>query len=167
MPAGAKNDINIQVSEDFATKFWQSFTVNPSGCWLWNGGKHVIGQYPRIRLASRQYYIHQVSWCLVNGTIPRGYVVCHSCDTPTCGNWKHLFLGTPVDNFTDMVVKGRNRYGAMKHTANDVLSLSLREISSMRNEYNQGTSITALAHQYRLNVKLVKAIVHNIILSPE
>lgn len=91
-----------------------------TGCWVWNGsiltqdvGKH----YGRFRVGSRSdnsrgfITAHRYSYLVYKGEIPKGMLVCHTCDNPKCFNPDHLFIGTHKDNTQDMIKKGRHRFG--------------------------------------------------------
>lgn len=85
-------------------RFWAK--VDRSGdCWLWTGCGS--GGYGQFRYKGPMVYAHRVAWEQANGPIPDGLDVLHRCDTPRCVNVGHLFLGTHLDNMTDMVAKGR------------------------------------------------------------
>jgi hypothetical protein len=82
--------------------------VPESGCWLWLGaqgrrGYGLVGN-------SRQKIVraHRLFYAFYKGEIPAGFFVCHKCDTPMCVNPDHLFVGSPADNVTDMIKKGRS-----------------------------------------------------------
>ena len=92
--------------EEFEIRFWLTKKVSEQGCWIWlkRLGHHAYGRIMRDRL---DWYVHRLAWTLVNGSIPDGMDVLHSCDVTSCFNPEHLFLGTQADNVRDMDKKGR------------------------------------------------------------
>lgn len=89
-------------------RFWNFVSKSQDGCWLWNGTKDGggYGQISTFR-GEAPAKAHRVSWEMRNGEIPAGMSICHKCDTPSCVNPDHLFIGTQADNARDMVSKGR------------------------------------------------------------
>jgi len=95
--------------EPLATRFWRHVHKRgPDDCWLWVGATHANG-YGSIKKDRErgQWLAHRAAWHITNGSIPDGMLVCHRCDTPTCVNPGHLFIGTASQNTADMVAKGR------------------------------------------------------------
>lgn len=80
--------------------------VPEAGCWLWTGGLSRKG-YGHFYLRGRIHRAHRVSFEMAKGPIPAGLGVCHKCDTPSCVNPDHLFLGDQRANILDAVAKGR------------------------------------------------------------
>ena len=96
-------------------KFW-SKVKKTGGCWNWTGGKFSEG-YGAIWIQGKQKRAHRISWEIHNGKIPKGLLICHSCDNPACVRPIHLFLGTNKDNMQDKAKKGRNvdQWGVKNH----------------------------------------------------
>jgi len=110
-------------------RFEGKFIPEPnSGCYLWESTIEGDG-YGQIRKNNRYTMAHRVSWELHNGAIPEGLCVLHRCDTPSCVNPDHLFLGTPTDNARDRDEKGRGNprkgedHGSAKLTEEDVRAM--------------------------------------------
>ena len=87
-------------------RFWDKVVPILSGCWIWTGATNA-DDYGRFSISGRNHHAHRVSWEIHNGPIPTDMWVLHKCDTPSCMNPEHLFLGTHQDNMDDMVDKGR------------------------------------------------------------
>ena len=126
----------------------------PSGCILWTGGRVSMG-YGTIRANSRQSLAHRVSYELFIGDVPRGLVVCHSCDKKDFVNPLHLFIGTQQENIDDKVQKKRQavgeRHGMSKLTEDDVRTIRRRHAS--------GESYRDIAPDYKINFAHVGSIV--------
>lgn len=85
-----------------------------SGCWLWHGSCCRDG-YGNFYDGKRVIGAHRFSWQAHKGVIPGGLHILHKCDTPSCVNPDHLFLGTHTDNMRDMTAKGHNRMKEKTH----------------------------------------------------
>lgn len=107
-PTGRKIGMSKRTLQE---RFDDMYCPEPnSGCWLWTAS--VRHRYGSIRTSSTKCSsAHRVSWELHHGPIPEGICVLHRCDTPTCVNPDHLFLGTQLDNIKDRDQKGRNKKG--------------------------------------------------------
>lgn len=99
---------------DKVQRFWDRVKVaGEADCWVWTAGQHNRG-YGRLRWNKEPEMAHRVSWQIVNGPIPDGLYILHTCDNPLCCNPNHLYAGTAQDNTNDMM--NRDRFSATRPT---------------------------------------------------
>lgn len=99
-------------------------------------------------------------WKVSNGSIPKGLLVLHQCDNPTCVNPKHLFLGTHQDNTNDMYSKERGPCNPAKGEKHWQAKLTNSQVLKIRRLYMQGgVSYSQLASRYGV----VKQTIHRVV----
>jgi hypothetical protein len=103
-----------------------------SGCWLWLGCVNKDGGYGLLTHHRRQYSAHRFSWLIHRGEIPPEICVLHKCDTPSCINPDHLFLGTTGDNSRDRERKKRGRTSRQFGEDNLQTKLTTDDIQAIR-----------------------------------
>jgi len=120
-------------------RFWNY--VNKSSkeeCWIWKGNKMGgPNPYGRIYVNGDRLSAHRYSYMINIGSIDKGKIICHYCDTPLCVNPSHLFMGTHKDNSRDMVSKGRMVLGRAK--------LTPKKVEEIKHS-NEATKILALKY---------------------
>ena len=89
-------------------------TISDGECIVWIGAK-FNGRYGAISFRGKPTLVHRAMYFAHNGEIPKGMLVCHTCDNMACCNIVHLFLGTPKDNAQDCISKGRHSSKAPKN----------------------------------------------------
>lgn len=132
-----------------AERFWSKVDKGPS-CWLWTRARDHRG-YGIFSIASRNQVASRVAWMLTHGPIPDGLNVLHRCDTPSCVNPDHLFIGTQRDNLQDMDSKGRrgiHHPAGEKNPKAKLTSQDVQEIRQTYRRYSREFGSTALARKY-------------------
>lgn len=143
----------MNMSPKAVSRYWSKVLLsNDSNCWTWNGTKRPDG-YGQFRLGKKSegfMLAHRASYYLTFGDIPKGLLVCHTCDNRSCVNPHHLFLGTDRDNSDDKVKKGRQAKGSKvkgnKLTSEQVIAI-LHEVNTGRNiasKYGVSTGLISL-----------------------
>ena len=107
-----------------------------SGCWLWLAYTNSNG-YGTVIDGGKNKSAHRASYEEYNGPIPDGMLICHRCDTPSCINPDHLFLGTYADNSKDCVNKNRHssRTGANNGRSSVTEEQVLKIIKDLEESY--------------------------------
>ena len=90
------------------SRIFEKMTPVPeAGCWLWDGAVDKQWGYGWIRVGRKMKKAHRVSFEAFKGPIPRGLLICHKCDVPSCVNPDHLYSGTNLQNMRDRHDRGR------------------------------------------------------------
>lgn len=84
--------------------------IRGEGCWGWRGHKDDLG-YSRICTNGSSIPAHRFSWELVNGPMPVGKVLDHTCRNRWCVNPEHVQPVTQKQNMENRGLEGNGPLG--------------------------------------------------------
>lgn len=179
------DDMQTEYNKKRIEQFWSQVdkSEGENGCWHWTRNCGFAGEkgYGQYYFNGKKVTTHRFAYLLECGAIPPKMEVCHTCDTPSCCNPRHLFLGTHQQNMQDRSKKGRGG-GALgktpglrpttlvdyevrpKHYAsgekNAHAKLTEADVRQIRKTYAEGNiSQRKLAAQYGVHASLIGFIV--------
>lgn len=124
-------------------------------CWEWPGATRKEG-HGYFRWGGKNVLVHRAAYEAWVGPIPEGQIVRHLCDNPPCYNPEHLRAGTHLDNFNDMISRGRERMFG-EHHHNSVLNKD--SVLEILGRYEGGETQTALAEEFGVGSSSIHKIV--------
>jgi len=122
-----------------------------TGCRLWIKCGKSTG-YGFIVVNGKNRYAHRVSYELAFGPIAKGLFVCHKCDTPSCIEPSHLFIGTAKENSDDSVKKFRNPFGEKNGNSH----LTEQQVISIRADDRHPAILSRSYSVSRRTIELIK-----------
>jgi hypothetical protein len=94
------------MSKNTKETFFQRIIEQSNGCHEFQGNADRDG-YRFFQFQGKDWRAHRLA-VVFDGRDPKGKVVMHHCDNPSCVNPAHLSVATQKDNARDCSAKGRN-----------------------------------------------------------
>ena len=151
--------VEVNLTPKQISNFWSKVTVKKDDeCWLWKGALNK--GYGWVKINGKTLGAHSVSWMIKNGELQPELFCCHKCDVPNCVNPNHLFVGTPKDNMTDMISKGRQDYTKCRKGENHVCAkLTTNQVLKLRHDFTgKKINYSAIGRQFNVRGETIKRI---------
>lgn len=105
--------------------------------------------YSKIWIKGKEWREHRYVWTQHNGDIPKGKVIRHLCNNPSCINIEHLAIGTHYDNMQDRKKAGHYNKGTKhvnaKLTEEQVLDIRTKQKTQL--EYAEQYAVSRFTIQ--------------------
>ena len=134
----------------FSDRLWKN---EKTGCIEWQGSRDKNG-YGTLRAGRKDYKAHRAAFERTHGPIPKGMMVCHTCDNPPCCNVDHMFLGSASDNAQDCVSKSRHVHGSKSANA----KISDHIVRQIKARLKSGESQAAIARTFGIDQTTVSRV---------
>ena len=148
------------MDKQLVERFWSFVGNTDSGdCWLWTGSLSSHFAQARLSYKNKTLLAYRVSYELHKGTIPKGKIIRHMCDNPSCVNPEHLEIGTQADNVKDMIDRGRAKYPPVKHgSQHPRAKLTEDQVAEIRQSSETGVE---LARRFNVSTSAISVIRNN------
>jgi hypothetical protein len=136
-------------------KAFADFVKMVGDCEIWQGEPNKDG-YGRYHVDGKTVAAHRYAWELVNGPIPDGVLLMHSCDNPACVKVKHLSPGGHTENQADKFAKDRQAKGEVVGTS----KLTEDQVQQIRSRIGRGEKQKALAQEFSVHRDTIRKAVN-------
>lgn len=145
----------IKYKSEILARIQKYTKINESGCWIWQMGLSRSG-YGETSIKGKKKRVHRVVHELYTGKVPENLHVCHTCDTTSCVNPEHLYVGTHQRNVDDKLERDRQPRGEEIKLA----KLTEKDILKIRQLWKEGyMSQQAIANEFGVNQTTISCIV--------
>lgn len=137
-------------------KFWAKVDKSKkhNGCWIWAGAKDS-GGYGIVTIDGKNYAAHRLSYkWYYKRRVPKGFVLQHVCDKPSCVKPAHLIPGTQQDNADDRVRKNRSAINENNGRAR----LTKKDIRKIKKLRAKGLTQTAIAKLFNVGRSTISSV---------
>ncbi len=102
----------LPTTEKRTAAFWRKVDIRgPDDCWIYKPAARTQGGYGASFYGDTHTTAQRIAYVLARGPFPKSLHVLHRCDRRDCVNPRHLYVGSPQGNSSDMVAKGRSTKG--------------------------------------------------------
>ena len=148
------SELTNEQNRERIKKYYEKYVIKQEGCWDWKGiiehtGYGKLGVRPPIKA-------HRASWIIHKGEIPKGLIVCHTCDNRKCTNPDHLWLGTHKDNIQDKIKKGRSN--TPKGSQLKASKLNESQVIEIKLLLEKKLTCSEISRQYGVERKIISRI---------
>jgi hypothetical protein len=126
------------------------------GCWVFTGSLDKDGYGVFNYGRGKQVRAHRMSYEFYISQIPKGYLVCHKCDNPSCINPSHLFLGSHKDNTQDMIKKDRKI--CLKGSKHHYSKITETDVLAIRQKRLLGLKLKNIGNEFAISFQTVSSI---------
>lgn len=148
------SELTEEKNLDRIRKYYEKYVIKQEGCWDWKGiiehtGYAKLGIRPPIKA-------HRASWLIHKGEIPKGLIVCHTCDNRKCTNPDHLWIGNHKENIQDKIKKGRAN--TPKGMQLKVSKLNDEQVKEVKIHLKNGLTCSEIGRKYGFSRKIISRI---------
>lgn len=139
-------------------RFWDMVAIRTKAeCWHWLGFVQPNG-YGKFRIKREGGYKSTIasrySYEAINGPVPEGLVVIHTCGCRDCCNPLHLIVGNYQDRADSKRQRGVQPHGENHYNA----KLSNAEVASVKRQLAAGCNPRFIAIRYGVDVSHIRNI---------
>jgi len=129
----------------------------PVGDCIEHQGSFTRAGYGQVRRGGKTLGAHRAAWEDVNGKIPGGLFVLHSCHNRRCVNVKHLRLGTNQDNMNDLRTCGHAK-GKHLGESHGMHKLTEENVRAIKLALQAGDTMKSFAERYGVSHPAIRSI---------